>query len=162
MKAQLHVMQNSFNRLARPHMGEHPQLAASTSFLPDRQEQLQSFLAPNGHAMAPAQSSHGSSPHMPITSSTRSSLPPSVASWLEQEQQHQRQQQQLPVGCYPGINQQAEAPIGKLASSHVPQVQHFNQPESAYEQSAQPYNSRGNLGILAFLHCSVTAECCSI
>ncbi len=116
IQAQLHVMRDSFNRIARPHMADQSQLpafslaATSASFPPP------GFL-PAGHEhqrglLAPKQDAAHSLQHqlpLPISSSTRSSLPPSVASWLEQDQQRR---QQLQGRSQVGISQQMGLNMG--------------------------------------------------
>lgn len=113
IQAQLHVMRDSFNRVARPNMRDQPQLppyasgsipANSTSFPPNGYEHLRGVTAPDVGASATG--SANSLLPLPISSSTKSSLPPSVASWLEQEQQRQQLpgRSQIEVSQHKGLD----------------------------------------------------------
>jgi len=109
IQAQLHVMRNSFNRVSRPNMPDQPHLPTyssapvTASFPLGGLEHHRQLLAPKQEAGIPRVASVSSMQPSPISSSTRSSLPPSVASWLEQDQQ---QRQQLPGRSQLGVSQQ--------------------------------------------------------
>ena len=107
LQAQLHVMRNSFNRLSCPEAEQaggypHPHPSRPSSFpppglSPHGQEHHRGSTAPN-HVEFGAIPHGGKQPLMPISSSTLSSLPPSVAAFYESEQrkqQHHQQQQAM-------------------------------------------------------------------
>ena len=106
LQAQLHVMRNSFNRVTRPESENssfppnHP-AAASSSFMPSGfppqgQDHHRGFVLPNQDSGNPRVGSARNFQHrplVPISSSTLSSLPQSVAAYYEHEQrQHQQPQ----------------------------------------------------------------------
>lgn len=135
LQAQLHVMRNSFNRLSRPEAeqaGGYPQahpLGPSSFPLsglsPRGQEHHRGFMAPN-HVEFGAIPRGGNKPLMPISSSTLSSLPPSVAAFYESQQQKQHhQQQQHAMGPASALNRH----INGIKYSHRQQLarQHAQQ-----------------------------------
>ena len=105
LQAPLHVMRNSFNRLApseAEQAGGYPQAHPSgpSSFPPSGlslhgQDRHRGFTAPNYKfgAVNPRVGPASNQPLMPISSSTLSSLPPSVAAFYESEQRQQHHQQ---------------------------------------------------------------------
>ena len=169
MKAQLHVMRDSFNRLQHPPMADHPQVSALSSagatgsFPPPdysnpgaNHDMIRNLLAQKQEA-GMSQSGGSRYPNVPmhvplsISSSTRSSLPPSVASWLEQD--HQQQRQQLPSRKYTEMSQQAGVPGGMMQPPHLTQNHHLpSNSVSGYDQPPHPHSSRGIFPVFLVLH----------
>lgn len=116
LQAPLHVMRNSFNRLAcseAEQAGGYPQAHSSgpSSFPPSGlsprgQEHHRGFTAPNHKfgAVNPRVSPASKQPLMPISSSTLSSLPPSVAAFYASEQRQQQHHQQQAMGPGSALN----------------------------------------------------------
>ncbi|DBA80373.1 TPA: hypothetical protein ACH3X2_007316 [Trebouxia sp. C0005] len=144
IQAQLHVMRNSFNRVSRPNMADQPHLPAyssapvTASFPLGGLEHHRRLLAPRQETGIPRVASVNSMQPSPINSSTRSSLPPSVASWLEQDQQ---QQQQLPGRSQLGVSQQGYG-FGREAGQGQ-SIASFSGVESPYGQRAQSGHVQG-------------------
>lgn len=131
LQAQLHVMRNSFNR-GRPEAEQagYPQAHPSgpSSFPPSGlthgQEHHRGFAAPNHEFGAvPRVASASKQPVMPISSSTLSSLPPSVAAFYELEQ---RQQQQQMTGRGSAINR------------HLNGVKYSHRQQISWQSAQQP------------------------
>ena len=144
IQAQLHVMRNSFNRVSRPNMADQPHLPAyssapvAASFPLGGLEHHRRLLAPKQEAGTPRVASVNSLQPSPISSSTRSSLPPSVASWLEQDQQ---QRQQLPGRSQLGVGQQGYGFGRELGQGQS--VASFSGVESPYGQHVQSGHAQG-------------------
>ena len=154
IQAQLHVMRAGFNRVSRPNMPDQPHLPAyspppiTTGFPPAASEHHRGLLAPNHEPDIPRVASANSLQPSLISSSTRSSLPPSVASWLEQD--HQQQRQQLPGRGHVGMTQQAGYGFGReLGPGQT--VGSFPAANSGYGQHPQ---SGIPQGVLPLLPCS--------
>lgn len=146
IQAQLHVMRNSFNRVSRPTMPDQPHLPAyssapvAASFPLGGLEHHRRLLAPKQEAGIPHVASVSSMQPLPISSSTRSSLPPSVASWLEQDQQQQRQQ--LPGRSQLGVSQQGYGFGRELGQGQS--VASFSGVESPYGQHIHSNHTQGD------------------
>ncbi len=144
IQAQLHVMRNSFNRVSRPNMADQPHLPTyssapvTASFPLGGLEHHRRLLAPKQEAGIPCVASVNSMQPSPISSSTRSSLPPSVASWLEQDQQ---QRQQLPGRSQLGVGQQGYGFGRELGQGQS--VASFSGVESPYGQHVQSGHAQG-------------------
>ena len=127
IQAQLPVMRNSFNRVSGPNMADQPHLPAyssepaTASFPSGGLDHHRRLLAPNQEAGMPHVASVNSLQPSLVSSSTKSSLMPSVASWLQHDQQ------QLPGRSQLGVGQQAGYGFGRApgqGQSISPQGQH--------------------------------------
>ncbi|DBA73522.1 TPA: hypothetical protein ACH3X1_011544 [Trebouxia sp. C0004] len=144
IQAQLHVMRNSFNRVSRPNMADQLHLPSyssapvTASFPLGGLEHHRRLLAPKQEAGIPRVASVNSMQPSPISSCTRSSLPPSVASWLEQDQQ---QRQQRPGRSQLGVDQQGYGFGRELGQGQS--VASFSGVESPYGQHVQSGHTQG-------------------
>ena len=127
IQAQLPVMRNSFNRVCGPNMADQPHLPAyssepaTASFPSGGLDHHRRLLAPNQEAGMPHVASVNSLQPSLVSSSTKSPLTPSVASWLQHDQQ------QLPGRSQLGVGQQAGYGFGRApgqGQSISPQGQH--------------------------------------
>ena len=129
IQAELHVMRSGFNRVPRPNIADQPHLPTyssapvTASFPLGGLEHHRRLLAPKQEAGIPRVGSVNSMQPSLISSSTRSSLPPSVASWLEQDQQQRQQLQGYGFGRELGQGQcvasfsAVESPYGQHVHS---------------------------------------------
>lgn len=143
LQAPLHVMRNSFNRLARSEAeqaGGYPKAhpLGPSSFPPSGpplhgQEHHRGFMAPNHKfgAVNPCAGPVSNQPLMPISSSTLSSLPPSVAAFYESEQRQQHHQQHV-MGP------------GSALNRHLNGVKYSHQQQLARQQAQQHGRNHGS------------------
>ena len=147
LQAPLHVMRNSFNRLARSEAeqaGGYPQAhpLGPSSFPPSglslhEQDRHRGLTAPNHKlgAVHPRAGPASSQPLMPISSSTLSSLPPSVAAFYESEQRQQHHQQHA-VGSASALNPH----LNGIKYSHRQQAQqHGRNPSPSMDSNLVHY-----------------------
>ena len=144
IQAELHVMRSGFNRVPRPNIADQPHLPTyssapvTASFPLGGLEHHRRLLAPKQEAGIPRVGSVNSMQPSLISSSTRSSLPPSVASWLEQDQQ---QRQQLQGRGQPGVGQQGYGFGRELGQGQC--VASFSAVESPYGQHVHSGHTQG-------------------